>query len=103
MDSAETIDRQCGQEYGFGNYKDQELRATAIYKLPLALRKELNDANSIIAERNLSVFDRKSVLAKTRNNKFKAKGIRNDMVLPDSYFNLTPNSLMKKLAKLLSL
>ena len=103
MDPAETIDRQCGREYGFGNYKDQELRATAIYKLPSALRKELNDTNNIIAERNLSVFDRKLVVAKTRNYKFKAKGIRNDMVLHDSSFNLTPNSLMKKLAKLLNL
>ena len=102
MDAAETIDGQCGQEYGFGNYKDQELRATAIYKLPSALRKELIDTNNI-AERNLSVFDRKSVAAKTRNYKFKAKGIRNDMVLHDSSFNLTPNSLMKKLAKLLNL
>ena len=83
MDPAETINRQCGREYGFGNYKDQELRATAIYKLPSALRKELIDTNNI-AERNLSVFDRKSVAAKTRNYKFKAKGIRNDMVVHDS-------------------
>ena len=103
MDAAETTDGQCGQESGFRNYKDQELRATAIYKLPSALRKELNDTNNIIAERNLSVFDRKLVVAKTRNYKFKAKGIRNDMVLHDSSFNLTPNSLMKKLAKLLNL
>ena len=67
MDAAETIDRQCGRKYGFGNYKDQEVRATAIYKLPLALRKELNDTNNITAGRNLSVFDRKSVVVKTRN------------------------------------
>ena len=97
MDAAETTDGQCGREYGFGNYKDHELRATAIYKLPSALRKELNDTNNIIAERNLSVFDRKLVVAKTRNYKFKAKGIRNDMAVHDSSFNLTPNSLMKKL------
>ena len=102
MDAAETIDRQCRQEYRFGDYKDQELRATAIYKLPSALRKELNDTNNI-AERNLLVFNQTSVAAKTRNYKFKAKGIRNDMVLHDSSFNLTPNSLMKKLAKLLNL
>ena len=57
MDAAETIDRQCGWEYGFGNYKDQELRITAIHKLPSALQKELNDTNNIIAEQNLSVFD----------------------------------------------
>ena len=86
MDAAETIDRQCGWEYGFGNHKNQELRATAIYKLPLALWKELNDTNNITAEWNLSVFDRKSVVAKTRNYKFKAKGIQNDMVLHDSSF-----------------
>ena len=88
MDAAETTDGQCGQESGFRNYKDQELRATAIYKLPSALRKELNDTNNIIAERNHSVFDRNSVVAKTRNYKFKAKGIRNDMILQDSSFNL---------------
>ena len=103
MDAAETTDGQCGRESGFGNYKDQELRATAIYKLPSALRKELNDTNNIIAERNHSVFDRNSVVAKTRIYKFKAKGIRNDTVLQDSSFNLTTNSLMKKLAKLLNL
>ena len=50
MDAAETIDRQCGPEYGFGNYKDQDLRATATYKLPSASRKELNNKNNIIAE-----------------------------------------------------
>ena len=102
MDAAETTDGQCGREYGFGNYKDQELRATAIYKLPSALRKELNDTNNI-AERNLSVFNQKSVAANTRNYKFKAKGIRNDMVLHDSSFNLAPNSLIEKLTKLLNL
>ena len=57
MDAAETIDRQCRHKYRFGDYKDQELRATAIYKLPSALRKELKDTNNITAERNLSVFD----------------------------------------------
>ena len=67
MYPAETIDRQCGREYGFRNYKDRVLRATAIYKLLSSLRKELNDANNIIAELNHSVFDRKSVVAKTRN------------------------------------
>ena len=103
MDAAETTDGQCGQESGFGNYKDQELRATAIYKLPSALRKELNDTNNTITERSLSVFDRKSVVAKTRNYRFKPKGIRNDMVLHDSSFNLTPNCLMRKLTKLLNL
>ena len=103
MDAAETTDGQCGRESGFGNYKDQELRATAIYKLPSALRKELNDTNNTITERSLSVFDRKSVVAKTRNYRFKPKGIRNDMVLHDSSFNLTPNCLMRKLTKLLNL
>ena len=75
MDAAETIDRQCGWEYRLGNYKNHKLRATAIYKLPSALRKELNDTNNITAERNLLVFDQKSVVAKTRNYKFKEKGI----------------------------
>ena len=50
MDAAETTDRLCGPEYGFGNYKDPDLRATATYKLPSALRKELNNKNNIIAE-----------------------------------------------------
>ena len=102
QNTAQTIDRQCGREYGFGTFETEKPRATEVYKLSKKLRKTLSDTNNVIAERNLSVFDRKSVIAKYRNYKFKAKGIRNDMVLhtPSSYE--TPSALLKKLAKLLN-
>ena len=103
QDAAETIDRQCGREYGFGTFKNETPRATEIYKLPSEFRKTLNDTSNIPAERNLSVFDMKSVVAKYRNYKFKAKGIRNDMVLHESSSCYeTPSSLLKKMAKLLN-
>ena len=93
-DAAKTIERQCGREYGFGKFQDSQPRATEIFKLPSELRKELDDTNNIIAECNLSVFNQQSVVTKCRNYKFKAKGIRNDIVLHMASFEHSPTYLM---------
>ena len=37
--------------------------------------------NNLICERQLSQFDMRAAVAKTRNRNFKAKGIRDDMIL----------------------
>ena len=62
----------------------------------------IDDTNNMIAECNLSVFDQKSKVAKSKNCKFKAKGIRNEVVRLKSSFSVTPNHPMKKMATLLN-
>ena len=42
---------------------------------------EVLPTENLICERQLSEFDRRAVFAKTRNRNFKAKGIRDHMVL----------------------
>lgn len=79
-DAADALDMQCGREYGFGKFKDKEQRATKLYDLTTEQLKDL-PTNNIIAEREFSVFDRKSIAAKCRNHKFRAISIRNDMTL----------------------
>ena len=101
-DAAETIDRQCGREYGFGEFKNEKTRATQVYKLPSDFRKKIEVTNNVVAECNLSIFDHKAKVAKSRNYRFKAKGIRNDLVLHQSSFISTPSNLMKKLTSLLN-
>ena len=59
--------------------------------------------NNIPGEREFSVFDRKTVGAKCRNNKFKAKSIRNDMTLhKSSTFSKTPTKSLKLKMKVLN-
>ena len=103
-DAAKTIERQCGREYGFGIYKDcqNRPRATEIHKLPSEERKKLEITSNIPAERHLAVFDRRSVVAKYRNYKFKAKSLRNYMVLHQYSFENTPNKTVKKIAAILN-
>ena len=102
-DAAKTVERQCGREYGFGiTDVEKKPRATEIYRIPLAEREKINVTNNIIAESHLSVFDRKSQVAKFRNNKFKAKGIRNDLVLHNSAFINSPTHFLKKISAILN-
>ena len=58
-------------------------------KLPSRLRQEIDDTNNMVAECNLSLFDQKSKVAKSKNSKFKAKGIRNEVV----HFQSHPTTL----------
>ena len=76
--ASKTIKLQCGREYGFGQYND--IRATQIHKLTVEERKDL-ESNNVMCERELGVFDHRAIVSKCRNNKFKAKSLRNDMVL----------------------
>ena len=48
------------------------------------------------------MFDQKAIVAKSRNYKFKAKGIRNDVVLHKSSFETSPDHIMKTMVKLLN-
>lgn len=73
-----------------------------MYKLPSDFRKKIEVTNNVVAECNLSIFDHKAKVAKSRNYRFKAKGIRNDLVLHQSSFISTPSNLMKKLTSLLN-
>ena len=84
-DAAKTIELQCGREYGFGENTLPQ-RATEIHKLSDEEKKDL-ERNNILAERELGVFDHRSVVANSRNYKFKAKSLRNDMVLHKSSFD----------------
>lgn len=77
IDAAEGIKLQCGREYGFS---DKEARATQLDKLTPDELRGL-PTNNLDTERDLSKFSRLAEVAKFRNNKFKGKGIRNDMTL----------------------
>ena len=59
----ETIELQCGREYGFGERLNENPRATAIYKLTPEERKGLEKHN-LVAERLLAVFDLRAQVTK---------------------------------------
>ena len=98
--AAETIELQCGREYGFGERLNENPRATAIYKLTSEERKDL-EMHNLVAERNLGVFDKRADVAKFRNHKFKAKSNRNDVVLHKSSFENIPDYHLKQVVKIL--
>ena len=67
--AAEAIKLQCGREYGFS---DQRQRATDLSKLTASDRSGL-PTNHSISERELSKFDKESIVSKCCNRKFRAK------------------------------
>ena len=74
VEAAEGIKMQCGREYCFGQ-EESSSKQRATYLSSIA-ETELDGlpTNNIVAERNLSVFDRlSSKVAKCRNKAFKAK------------------------------
>ena len=79
-DAATVLDRQAGREYGFGEGVDVTPRATQLHLLAPEERADL-PTNNLDAERHLSVFGKRAPVAKYRNKKFTAKGIRNDVTL----------------------
>ena len=91
---------QCGREYGFAN-KNEPARAT---QLNLLTAEELAQlpTNNIPSEGIFSVFDRKAVAAKSRNHKFKAKSIRNDMTLYQSSVSNIPDQKVSAILKILN-
>ena len=89
---------QCRREYDFAD-KNKPARAT---QLNLLTAEELVQlpTNNIPSERIFSVFDRKAVAAKSRNHKFKAKSIRNDMTLYQSSVSNIPDQKVSGILKI---
>ena len=80
-DASRTVKLQCGREYGFTD--DAPPRATQLDLLPEQELAKMPTHN-IDAERDLAKFSHLAVVAKFRNKKFSAKGIRTDMTLYQS-------------------
>ena len=80
--AADAVLLQCGREYGFTKDGSSivDRGATNLKLLSQELLKVLPTDN-LKCERQLSEFDRRAVVAKTRNRNFKARGIRDDMIL----------------------
>ena len=101
LEAAKGVMLQCGREYGFSDSSNQELRARDLSTLS---EKQLEGlpTNNLATERLLAVFDhRTQESAKCRNFRFKAKSIRNDLMLYKGNQGLVEPS-SKKLTKLLS-
>ena len=97
LDAADAIKLQCGREYGFS---DEPQRATNISKLSSAERVNL-PSNNCISERDLSKFDKESYVARCRNRRFKAKNIRNNMMLYKCKKSVKVDRLSAKIALML--
>ena len=76
--AAQVVKLQCGREY-FPS-ETAPPRATQIFALTEEEREGL-PTNNLLPERDFSVFDRLSKVAKMANRKFRATNIRNDMTL----------------------
>ena len=91
---------QCGRECGFAD-KNEPARET---QLNLLTAQELAQlaTNNIPTEKIFLVFDRKAVAAKSRNHKFKAKSIRNDMMLYQSSVSNIPGQKVSTILRILN-
>ena len=91
---------QCGRECGFAD-KNEPAPET---QLNLLTAQELAQlaTNNIPTEKIFLVFDRKAVAAKSRNHKFKAKSIRNDMTLYQSSVSNIPDQKVSAILKILN-
>ena len=81
LHAAQVFDRQTGREYGFGNFRlSNPSRATELH---LLTNEELAGlpTNNLECERHLAGFGKRAAVAKFRNKRFTAKGIRNDCTL----------------------
>lgn len=99
ISSAAAVKLQCGREYGFS--RGEELRATDLSSLA---PRELAGlpTNNLVTERDLSRFDREARVAKSRNRRFKAKNIRNNMMLYKTTKDLKITKMSRKIALILS-
>ncbi|KAG1652005.1 ATP-binding cassette sub-family A member 3 [Nymphon striatum] len=96
--AASAVKLQCGKEYGFSEVK---LRAP---DLSLLSEKDLEGlpTNNLVAERDFSRFDREARVTKSRNRRFKAKNIQNNMVLYKCSKEIKIDKLSRTLAAILS-
>ena len=98
--ASKSILLQCGHKYGFGQETDAPVRAMQLHLLS---KEDLAGlpTNNIPSERVFSVFDRKATAAKSQNKVFKAKSIRNDMILHQSSQRITEEKV-KQITKVLA-
>ena len=92
LSAAEAIKLQCGREYGFADGEEQHATILATEEPEKLVGLP---TNNLITERDFSKFDRLAKVAKSRNRKFTAKGIRDGMVLFKSD-NVKVDRLTKK-------
>ena len=99
VSAAAAIKRQCGREYGFAEGED--LRTTDISKLN---HRELQGlpTNNCVSKRDLSQFDREATVSRCRNRWFKAKNIRNNMVLYKSKKSVKVDRISQRISLILS-
>ena len=87
LHAAQVFDRQTGKIYGFGKFC--LLNPTRATELNLLSNEELVGlpTNNLESERHLAGFGRRAAVAKLRNQRFTAKGIRNDctLLISDSF------------------
>ena len=76
--AAGAVKQQCRREYGFSD--GEKLRATDLIMLPASDPEGL-PTNNLATERNLSQFDGEAKVARSRNRRFKAENIRNNIVI----------------------
>ena len=84
-----------GRECGFS---EAEKRATDLSTLA-ANELEGLPTNNLVTERNLSRFDRDVQVGKGRNRRFKAKNVRNNMVLYKTKSEIKADKISKKIAQ----
>lgn len=96
--AAIAIKLQCGREYGFSS---DPQRATNLAKLSIVQLAGL-PSNNCINERDLSKFDKEAYVSKCRNKKFKAKNIRNNMMLYKSKKATKVDQITKQIAAVLN-
>lgn len=78
--AADCIQLQCGREYGFAANPNEKLLAADLTKI--SDEKLINaPTNNLINERRLSVFSRRSVTAKYKNNRHTGELLCDNMVL----------------------
>ena len=99
ISAAAAVKLQCGREYGFSTGK--ELHATDLSSLAPEQLVGL-PTNNLVAERDLSKFDREARVAKSRNRRFRAKNIRNNMMLYQTTKELKITKMSHKIASILS-
>ena len=84
-----------GRECGFS---EAEKRATDLSTLA-ANELEGLPTNNLVTERDLSRFDRDAQVAKGRNRRFKAKNVRNNMVVYKTKSEIKADKISKKIVQ----
>ena len=81
LHAAKVFDRQTSRKYGFGKFN--LLNTPRAAELNLLTNEELDGlpTNNLNSEKHLAGFGKRVAVAKFRNQRFTAKGIRNDCAL----------------------